>query len=57
VLTVSDMDKSSAYYDKFFGAPLSRTKKPERYGSGSLNTRLALEPVASEVSLPSNACA
>jgi catechol 2,3-dioxygenase-like lactoylglutathione lyase family enzyme len=47
VLTVSDMDKSSAYYAKFFGAPLSRTKKPERIWFGVANTRLALEPVAS----------
>ena len=47
VLTVSDLDKSSAYYAKFFGAPLSRTKKPERIWFGVANTRLALEPVAS----------
>src|SRR5580700_16052 len=47
VLTVSDMDKASAYYAKFFGAPLSKTKKPERVWFGVANTRLALEPVAS----------
>jgi catechol 2,3-dioxygenase-like lactoylglutathione lyase family enzyme len=47
VLTVSDMDKSSAYYAKFFGAPSSRTKKPERIWFGVANTRLALEPVVS----------
>jgi len=47
VLTVSDLDKSSAYYAKFFGASLSRTKKPERIWFGVASTRLALEPVAS----------
>jgi catechol 2,3-dioxygenase-like lactoylglutathione lyase family enzyme len=47
VLTVSDMDKSSAYYEKFFGTPFSRTKKPERIWFGVAHTRLALEPVAS----------
>ena len=47
VLTVSDMEKSSAYYTKFFGQPVSRTKKPERIWFGVANTRLALEPVAS----------
>ena len=46
VLTVSDLDKSSAYYAKFFGAPVSRSKKPERIWFGVANTRLALEPVA-----------
>jgi catechol 2,3-dioxygenase-like lactoylglutathione lyase family enzyme len=47
VLTVSDLDKSSAYYAKFFGAPLSRTKKPERIWFAVADTRLALEPAAS----------
>jgi catechol 2,3-dioxygenase-like lactoylglutathione lyase family enzyme len=47
VLTVSDMEKSSAYYTKFFGSPVSRSKKPERIWFGVAQTRLALEPVAS----------
>jgi len=47
VLTVSDMEKSAAYYAKFFGPPVSRSKKPERIWFGVAQTRLALEPVAS----------
>ncbi|HEX4278281.1 MAG TPA: VOC family protein [Bryobacteraceae bacterium] len=47
VLTVSDLDKASAYYAKFFGAPVSRSRKPERIWFGVAHTRLALEPVAS----------
>lgn len=46
VLTVSDMEKSSAFYTKFFGAPVLRSKKPERIWFGVAQTRLALEPVA-----------
>jgi catechol 2,3-dioxygenase-like lactoylglutathione lyase family enzyme len=47
VLTVSDMEKSAAFYTKFFGPPVSRSKKPERIWFGVAQTRLALEPVAS----------
>jgi catechol 2,3-dioxygenase-like lactoylglutathione lyase family enzyme len=47
VLTVSDMEKSSAFYAKFFGLPVSKSKKPERIWFGVAQTRLALEPVAS----------
>jgi catechol 2,3-dioxygenase-like lactoylglutathione lyase family enzyme len=46
VLTVSDMDKASAHYEKFFGAPVSKTKKPERVSFAAAQTRLVLEPVA-----------
>ena len=46
VLTVSDMDKASAHYEKFFGAP-TKTKKPERVSFGVAQTRLVLEPVPS----------
>jgi catechol 2,3-dioxygenase-like lactoylglutathione lyase family enzyme len=46
VLAVSDMEKASAFYAKFFGAPASKSKKPERIWFGVANTRLALEPVA-----------
>jgi catechol 2,3-dioxygenase-like lactoylglutathione lyase family enzyme len=45
VLTVSDMEKSSAYYEKFFGQAVSRSKKPERIWFGVAQTRLALESV------------
>jgi catechol 2,3-dioxygenase-like lactoylglutathione lyase family enzyme len=47
VLTVTDIEKSSAFYTKFFGPPVSRSKKPERVWFGVAQTRLALEPVAS----------
>jgi catechol 2,3-dioxygenase-like lactoylglutathione lyase family enzyme len=47
VLTVSDMEKSAAYYSKFFGPLAARTKKPERIWFDVAHTRLALEPVTS----------
>jgi hypothetical protein len=40
------MEKAAAFYAKFFGAPASKGKKPERIWFGVANTRLALEPVA-----------
>ncbi len=46
VLAVSDMEKAAGFYAKFFGAPASKGKKPERIWFGVANTRLALEPVA-----------
>jgi predicted enzyme related to lactoylglutathione lyase len=46
VLTVADLERSSAYYSKVFGAPVSRSKKPDRIWFGIGRTRLALEPVA-----------
>ena len=55
---VSDMEKASAYYAKFFGTPVSKTKKPERIWFGVAQTRLALEPVAAGIiSLPSSGSA
>lgn len=45
VLTVADLERSSAYYSKVFGLPVSRTKKPDRIWFGIGRTRLALEPV------------
>ena len=45
VLTVSDMEKTSAHYAKFFGTPV-RTKKPERVSFAVAQTHLVLEPVA-----------
>ncbi len=45
VLTVTDMEKASAHYEKFFGAPVSKTKKPERVSFAVAQTHLVLEPV------------
>jgi catechol 2,3-dioxygenase-like lactoylglutathione lyase family enzyme len=46
VLTVADLQRSSAYYSKVFGLPVSRAKEPGRIWFGIGRTRLALEPVA-----------
>lgn len=46
VLTVADLERSSAYYSKLFGPPSLRVRKPERIWFGVGRTRLALEPVA-----------
>lgn len=45
VLAVSDLDRASAHYEKFFGSPVS--KKAGQIWFQVANTRLALEPVAS----------
>ncbi|HTA45837.1 MAG TPA: VOC family protein [Bryobacteraceae bacterium] len=45
VLTVADLERSSAYYSKVFGLPVLRAKKPDRIWFGVGRTRLALEPV------------
>ena len=47
VLAVSDLEKSAAYYRKFFGMEVSRTKKPDRIWLAAAKTRLGLETVAS----------
>ena len=46
MLAVTDLDKSAAFYRKFFGQEVSRTKKPERVWFGVAKTRLGLELVA-----------
>lgn len=46
VLAVSDLERSSAYYSKVFGAPVSRAKKPDRIWFSLGRSRLALEPIA-----------
>jgi len=46
VLAVSDLEKSAAYYRKFFGMEASRTKKPERIWFNAARTRLGLQPIA-----------
>ncbi len=43
-LAVSDLQKASAHYAKFFGPP--SMKKPEQIAFQIVNTRLVLEPVA-----------
>ena len=45
VLAVSDLERSSAYYSRFFGSPIS--KKASQVWFQVANTRLALEPVSS----------
>lgn len=57
VLAVSDMEKAASFYAKFFGAPASKSKKPERIWFGVANTRLALSPWLRGASLPLNASA
>jgi catechol 2,3-dioxygenase-like lactoylglutathione lyase family enzyme len=46
MLAVTDVEKSAAYYRKFFGMEISRTKKPERIWFGAARTKLGLEQVA-----------
>lgn len=46
VLAVSDLEKSAAYYRKFFGTEVSRSKKPERIWFAAAKTRLGLEQAA-----------
>lgn len=46
MLAVSDLEKSAAYYRKFFGMEISRTKKPDRVWFGAARTRLGLEQAA-----------
>jgi catechol 2,3-dioxygenase-like lactoylglutathione lyase family enzyme len=46
MLAVSDLEKSAAYYRKFFGMEISRTKKPERIWFAAAKTRLGLQAVA-----------
>jgi catechol 2,3-dioxygenase-like lactoylglutathione lyase family enzyme len=45
VLAVTDPEKSAAFYRRFFGMELSRTKKPERIWFAVAKTRLGLEMV------------
>ena len=46
MLAVSDMEKSAAYYRKFFGME-TRSKKPERIWFQIAKTRLGLQPIVS----------
>jgi catechol 2,3-dioxygenase-like lactoylglutathione lyase family enzyme len=47
VVSVSDLEKSAAFYRKFFGMEVSRNKKPESVSFAAAKTRLVLEPVTS----------
>ena len=47
VLAVSDLEKSAAYYRKFFGREAARTRKPDRIWFQAARTRLGLQPVKS----------
>jgi catechol 2,3-dioxygenase-like lactoylglutathione lyase family enzyme len=47
VLNVSDLEKSAAYYRKFFGMELARTKKQDTVSFAVAKTRLVLEPLPS----------
>jgi catechol 2,3-dioxygenase-like lactoylglutathione lyase family enzyme len=46
VLNVTDMEKTAAFYRKFFGTEVSRSKKPESVSFAAAKTRLVLEPSA-----------
>ena len=46
VLSVSDLEKSAAYYRKFFGMEVSRSKKPDRVWFAAARTKLGLQTVA-----------
>ena len=47
VLAVSDVEKSAAYYRKFFGMEVSRGKKPDRIWFQAARTKLGLQTAAS----------
>jgi catechol 2,3-dioxygenase-like lactoylglutathione lyase family enzyme len=47
MLAVSDVEKSAAYYRRFFGVEVSRSRKPERAWFAVARTRLGLETVSS----------
>ena len=47
MVSVTDLEKSAAYYRKLFGQEMSREKNPQRVWFKLAGTRLALEPVAS----------
>jgi catechol 2,3-dioxygenase-like lactoylglutathione lyase family enzyme len=56
VLAVSDLEKSAAWYRKFFGMEVSRTKKPERIWFGAPKTRLGLEAAAGKTPAVDHVC-
>jgi catechol 2,3-dioxygenase-like lactoylglutathione lyase family enzyme len=46
VLNVTDIEKSAAYYRKFFGMEFSRRRKPESIWFAIAKTRLLIEPAS-----------
>ena len=46
MLAVSDLEKSAAFYRKFFGMEVSRGKKPDRIWFRVAGTRLGLQPAS-----------
>ncbi len=46
VLQVPDLEKSAAFYRKFFGKETSRDRTPERIWFTAARTRLGLEKIA-----------
>jgi catechol 2,3-dioxygenase-like lactoylglutathione lyase family enzyme len=56
VLAVSDLEKSAAWYRKFFGMEVSRTKKPERIWFAAAKTRLGLEGAAGKTPAVDHVC-
>ncbi len=47
VVSVSNLEKSAAFYRKFFGMEVARNRKPEGAVFAAAKTRLVLEPVVS----------
>jgi catechol 2,3-dioxygenase-like lactoylglutathione lyase family enzyme len=56
MLAVSDLEKSAAYYRKFFGMEVSRTKKPERIWFAAAKTRLGLEAAGGKMPSVDHVC-
>ena len=56
MLAVSDLEKSAAYYRKFFGREVSRTKKPERIWFAAAKTRLGLEAAGGKTPSVDHVC-
>jgi len=46
VLAVNDVEKTAAFYRKFFGKEVARSKKPESVSFAAAKTRLILEQIA-----------
>lgn len=56
VLAVSDLEKSAAWYRKFFGTEVSRSKKPERIWFAAAKTRLGIEAAAGKTPAVDHVC-
>jgi catechol 2,3-dioxygenase-like lactoylglutathione lyase family enzyme len=49
VLNVADLEKTAAFYRKFFGMEVARAKKPESISFAAAKTRVVLEPAAGKM--------